>query len=93
MPIFNYIPYRKATDCNASHDTAPDINFSLQQGCSNFALQICNKFVTSRNLSQACGVKFIANYSKTRVRTQPRIQTRDISIPKPVILIIQPARL
>ncbi|GBM53522.1 hypothetical protein AVEN_129519-1 [Araneus ventricosus] len=64
----------------------PDSNFSLQQSCSNFALQICKlaarltwqecKLETSErkrdshhasNLSQACGVKLIANYSKNRL--------------------------
>ncbi|GBO36514.1 hypothetical protein AVEN_213583-1, partial [Araneus ventricosus] len=45
------------------------------------------------NLSQDSGVKLIANYSKNRVQSQPRIQTRDISLPKPVVLTIQPARL
>ncbi|GBM27542.1 hypothetical protein AVEN_257854-1 [Araneus ventricosus] len=44
------------------------------------------------NLSQACRVKLIANYSKNRVRRQPRIRTRDIPFPKPVVLTTRPAR-
>ncbi|GBM86633.1 hypothetical protein AVEN_71834-1 [Araneus ventricosus] len=43
------------------------------------------------NLSQACGVKLIANCSKNRVRTQPRTRTRVIAFPKSVVLTIQPA--
>ncbi|GBN61139.1 hypothetical protein AVEN_28391-1 [Araneus ventricosus] len=45
------------------------------------------------NLSQACRIKCIANYSKNRVRRQPRIRTPDISLPKPVVLTTRPARL
>ncbi|GBO07123.1 hypothetical protein AVEN_245595-1 [Araneus ventricosus] len=40
------------------------------------------------NLSQACRVKLIGNYSKNQIRIQPRIRTRDISFPKPDVLIL-----
>ncbi|GBL84236.1 hypothetical protein AVEN_118631-1 [Araneus ventricosus] len=43
------------------------------------------------NLSQACRVKLIANYSKNRVGTQPRITTRDLPLLKPVALTPRPA--
>ncbi|GBN88570.1 hypothetical protein AVEN_142634-1 [Araneus ventricosus] len=66
----------------------PDSNFSLQQRCSNLALQIC-KLATNltrqkckleksyrkrvshhaSNLSPACLVKLIANYSKNSTKT------------------------
>ncbi|GBN46343.1 hypothetical protein AVEN_139011-1 [Araneus ventricosus] len=45
------------------------------------------------NLSQACGVKLIANYSKNRVRTQPRIRTRDLPLPRPLALTTRPANI
>ncbi|GBN62484.1 hypothetical protein AVEN_224064-1 [Araneus ventricosus] len=45
------------------------------------------------NLSQACRVKLIANYSKNGVQRQPRIRTPDTSLPKPGALTTQPSRL
>ncbi|GBL90620.1 hypothetical protein AVEN_219295-1 [Araneus ventricosus] len=45
------------------------------------------------NLPQACCVKLIANYSKNKVRSQPRIRTRDVSFPKTDALTIQSAGL
>ncbi|GBM74049.1 hypothetical protein AVEN_101999-1 [Araneus ventricosus] len=45
------------------------------------------------NLSQACGVKLIANYSKNTARTHPRIRTRALPLPKPVSLTTRPTRL
>ncbi|GBN43282.1 hypothetical protein AVEN_230605-1 [Araneus ventricosus] len=44
-------------------------------------------------LSKACCVKLIANYSKNRAQTQPRIRFFERTLPKHVALTIQPARL
>ncbi|GBN49980.1 hypothetical protein AVEN_162362-1 [Araneus ventricosus] len=41
------------------------------------------------NFPQACCIKLIANYSKNRVRTQPRIRSGDKTPPKPVALNIR----
>ncbi|GBL87066.1 hypothetical protein AVEN_218762-1 [Araneus ventricosus] len=74
------------------HWLHPGINTKLQQSCSanlqacnKFDMrraQVSNKFAEATNLQQACHFKLIANYSKNRVRTQPRIRTRDRPLPK-----------
>ncbi|GBL76681.1 hypothetical protein AVEN_53379-1 [Araneus ventricosus] len=44
---FDELPFRHIFQ-HIDGRTAPDSNFSLQQSCSNLALQICNKFDTTR---------------------------------------------
>ncbi|GBO22900.1 hypothetical protein AVEN_226893-1 [Araneus ventricosus] len=60
----------------------PDSNFSLQQACHKFAMtgvQACSKSTKASKspwseLAAGLLCKFIANYSKNRVRTHPGIE-------------------